>query len=111
MRKITRLLIWWVVGSLVAAGVLLLWSWPWRPQSARGWTFFLFAALPVLFLVEYVAERILDNPFARRLDALGPGAKASVERIAYAVLCFVAVYVLVLCAFALLSKTGWLGAL
>ena len=100
-----------MVGSLVAAAVLLLWTLPWRPHSARGWTVFLFAALPVLFLGEYLVERILDNPFARRLDALGPGARALAERIGYAVLGFFVVYVLALCVFTILDRTGWLGAL
>jgi|SRR5215472_12792316 len=111
MRRVVRLLTWWAVASLVAAAVLFLWTSPLRPQSTRGWIIFLFAALPVLFLGEYVDERILDNPFARRLDVPGSGVRALVQRIAYAFLCFVAVYVLALFAFAMLKKTGWLGAL
>jgi hypothetical protein len=111
MRTVIRLLFFWVVASLVAAAVLLLYAIPWHPHSARGWTIFLLVALPISLAGDYIGERIFSNPFARRLDASGSGVKASVNRIGYVVLCFLGVAVAAIWAFGMLNKTGWLGAL
>jgi multisubunit Na+/H+ antiporter MnhB subunit len=112
MRKIMPLLGGWVILSLVAAGLLLLRSWPWRPHSALGWGLLFLAALPLTLLGEYLGDRvILQTPLAARLDALGSGAQASALRIAYVLICVIVVGVAGIYAFALLNSTGWLGAL
>jgi hypothetical protein len=111
MRKVVRLLIWWVGASSVAAAALLLYAIPWHPHSPRGWTVFLLAALPVTCIGDYIGRKIFYGALMRRLDALGSGIRASVERVAYVLLCFIGVAVLAICALAMLSNTGWLGAL
>jgi hypothetical protein len=112
MRKIMPLLGAWVIVSLVAAAMLLLWSWPWRPHSALGWGLLFLGALPLTLLGEYLGDRIiLRTPLAERLDALGSGALASTLRIIYALICVIVVGAAGIYAFALLNSTGWLGAL
>src|SRR5207245_405441 len=92
MRKIMPLLGGWVILSLVAAALLLLWSWPWRPHSALGWGLLFLGALPLTFLGEYLGERIiLQSPIAARLDALGSGPQASALRITYVLICLIVV--------------------
>ena len=112
MRKILRLLGGWLFLSIVAAALVLLWSWPWRPHSALGWGVVLLGALPLTLLGEYLAKRVIfESPLGTRLDALGAGAKASALRVTYVLICVIVVGILGIYAFACLSKTGWLGAL
>ena len=112
MRKLMPLLGGWVILSLVAAALLLLWSWPWRPHSVLGWGLLFLGALPLTFLGEYLGERIiLQSPIAARLDALGSGPQDSALRITYVLICVIVVGVAGIYAFALLNSTGWLGAL
>src|SRR2546421_12593782 len=85
MRKLMPLLGGWVILSLVAAALLLLWSWPWRPHSVLGWGLLFLGALPLTFLGEYLGERIiLQSPMPARLGALGPRPEASALRSTYA---------------------------
>src|SRR2546423_128484 len=112
MRKIMPLLGGWAVLSIVAAALLLLSIWPWRPHSVLGWGILLLASLPLTALGQYLADRaILQSPLGARLDALGSGALASALRITYVLICVVVVGVVGLYAFAWLKRTGWLGAL
>src|ERR1700741_835795 len=101
MRKIMRLLAGWVFLSVFAAGLLLLWSWPWRPHSALGWSLLWLGTLPLTILGEYLAEQVIfQSPLGARLDALGSGALASALRITYVLICVIVVGVAGIYAFA-----------
>jgi hypothetical protein len=112
MRKFMRLLSGWLVASLIAAGAFLLSSWPWRPHSRLGWAVLFAGALPLTgFAQLFFDEVILHNSVARRLDALGSGPGASAARICYVLLCVFGIAAIAIGGFAMLNKTGWLGAL
>jgi hypothetical protein len=112
VNKFLRLLIWWVVGSIMAAGILLLELLPWHPQSALGWAVLLGGALPVMFAFEFLGDRVIyRNPVGARLDAMGPGARASTLRIIYLLACFIFAILVCWVAVAALSRSRLFGAL
>jgi hypothetical protein len=112
MRKLIRLLGLWLIASLMAAVFARLWTWPWHPHSVLGWCVFLIGALPVTGAGEYLFDRLIfrSRP-GTRLDALGSGVSPSALRIAYVLVCVIVIAAVLICAFAWLNRTGWLGAL
>ncbi len=112
MRKIMRFLGLWFISSLMAGAFALLWIWPWHPHSGLGWCLLVIGALPVTAIGEYLFDRIIFRSWlGARLDALGSGVSASALRIAYVLICVIAIGLVAVCAFAWLNRTGWLGAL
>jgi hypothetical protein len=112
MRMIGRILLGWVLAIFIGVLYFQPWSWAWRPRTNLGWIIVLIVIVPVMAVVgESLSHVVLNNPIAARLDARGKGTKASAQRIAYALVCFLAIIVVSFLALARLKRTGWLGAL
>lgn len=82
-RGLLRILVGYLLVTLVATGLLFVNVWPWRPTSWHAWLLFVVLAPPVLIAGEYVGELMLSSPLSRSVDRATARTSFSWLRIAY----------------------------
>ena len=83
MRRAVQVLAAYLVVSIMLSGLMLLQSYPTRPQSLTGWIVLFALALPLTILGEAVGEFLLRNRLSRAVERATQKRSFSWLRIGY----------------------------